>query len=157
VLLYNPYAVMAYLETQPINPGFQQTNGYPTPTYPNQTGLPPINLCPSCVNNIERKSYAPFIVGQHTFDLSGMPLIANVGLRYQKTDVTSAGIFAQPVSAAVPVGDKTAYSFNFGPASLQSVKSSYSYFLPALDLNLLVKPDLKVRLDASRTSTPPPN
>jgi TonB-dependent receptor len=157
VLLYNPYSVMAFLETQPINPGFVQTNGYPTPTYPNQTGLPPIDLCPSCVNNVERKSYAPFFVGQHTFDLGDMPLIANLGLRYQKTDVTSQGIFAEPVSAAVPVGDKTAYSFNFGPQTLQSVTTSYAYFLPALDLNLLVRPDLKVRLDASRTSTPPPN
>jgi len=114
VNLYNPYAVLDYLITQPINPGFVQTNGYPTPTYPNQTGYPPIDLCPSCVNNVERKNYAPFLVAEHTFGLGDMPLIANLGMRYQKTDVTSSGIFAEPVSAAVPVGDKTVYSFNFG-------------------------------------------
>src|SRR5262249_60299242 len=89
--------------------------------------------------------------------LGEMPLIANLGLRYQRTDVTSSGIFAEPVSAAVPVGDKTAYSFNFGPQTLKSVSSSYGYFLPSLDINLLVRPDLKVRFDASRTSSPPPN
>jgi iron complex outermembrane recepter protein len=156
VNIYNPYAVLAYLETQPINPGFVQTNGYPTPTYPNQTGLPPIDLCPSCVNNIERKNYAPFLTAEHTFDIA-MPLIADLGLRYQHTQVTSAGLFAVPVSAAVPVGDKTAYSFNFGPTTLNSVSSSYGYFLPSLDLNLMVRPDFKVRFDVSRTSSEPPN
>ncbi len=157
VNLYNPYAVLAYLETQPINADFVQTNGYPTPTYPNQKGLPPINLCPSCVNNVERKSYAPFVTGEHTFHWGAMPLKTNLGLRYQRTDVTSSGLFAVPVSAAVPAGDLTAYSFNFGPQTLKSVKNSYSYFLPSLDLNLLVMPDLKVRLDASRTESAPLN
>jgi iron complex outermembrane recepter protein len=157
VNLYNPYEVLAFLETQPINPGFEQTNGYPVPVYPNPGVAPPINLCPSCVNNVQRTNYAPFLVAEHTFGLGDMPLITNLALRYQKTEVTSEGIFAEPVSASVPVGDKTAYSFNFGPQTLKSVSSSYGYFLPSLDLNLLVRPDLKVRFDASRTSSPPPN
>ena len=38
-----------------------------------------------------------------------------------------------------------------------SAKNSYGYFLPSLDLNLLVLPNLKVRLDYSRTESPPNN
>ncbi len=157
VNLYNPYAVMAYLETKPINADFAQTNGYPTPTYPNQTGLPPINLCPGCVNNIERKNYAPFLTAEDTFDLGGMSLKGIVGFRYQKTDMTSEGLFAQPSGAAVPAGDPTAYNFDFAPAQLVAVDSSYGYFLPSLDLNLLVRPDLKVRFDYSKTESAPLN
>lgn len=158
VVLYNPYTILSYLETQPINPGFVQTNGYPTPTYPNQKGLPPINICPGCVNNVERKNYAPFVTISHDFSLGGdTSLNARLGMRYEHTEVASSGLFNVPVSAAVPVGDKTAYSFNFGPTTLKTVTSSYGYFLPSVDLNLLVTPSYKVRLDLSRTETSPPN
>jgi len=153
VNLYNPYSVMAYLETQPINSGFQQTNGYPTPTYPNQKGLPPINLCPSCVNNVERKDYAPYVTWNQTWGLLRMDL----GLRYQKTKVASQGLFAVPTSAFNPVGDLTSYAFNFAPATLITVDNSYGYLLPSVDLNLMVMPDMKVRFDASRTEAAAPN
>ena len=157
VNVYSPWAVLSYLETQPINADFAQTNGYPTPTYPNQKGLPPVNLCPGCVNNIERKNYAPFLTAEDNFDLGAMSLKGNLGLRYQKTDVTSAGLFQEPSSVSVPAGDPTAYNFNFAPATLKSVGSSYGYFLPSLDLNLLVRPDLKVRFDYSKTESAPLN
>ncbi len=157
VVLYNPYTIAAYLETQPINPGFTQSNGYPTPTYPNQKGLPPINICSSCYSAVERKNYAPFVTADHTFDLGDMSLRAAGGLRYQRTDVTVGGLFSVPASAYVPTGDPTSYAFNFSPTTLVQKSTAYHYVLPSLDLNLMVTPDLKVRLDASRTETAAPN
>jgi iron complex outermembrane recepter protein len=157
VVLYNPYTILSYLETQPINTGFSQTNGYPTPTYPNQKGLPPINVCTSCYSSIERKNYAPFVTVDHTFNLGDMPLRTGVGLRYEKTDVTVGGLFSVPTSAFNPSGDPTSYAFNFGPTKLVTVDNSYHYILPSLDLNLMVRPDVKIRLDASRTETAAPN
>jgi iron complex outermembrane receptor protein len=157
VVLYNPYTILSYLETQPINTGFSQTNGYPTPTYPNQKGLPPINLCPSCYFAVERKNYAPYVSFNHNFDLGGMPLRTDLGLRYQKTDVTVGGLYSVPTQAFNPAGDPTSYAFNFGPTQLVSVDNNYHYFLPSLDLNLMATPDFKLRLDASRTETAAPN
>ena len=39
----------------------------------------------------------------------------------------------------------------------RQINSSYHYFLPSLDLNLLITPEVKVRLDMSRTEDAPPN
>jgi iron complex outermembrane recepter protein len=158
VVLYNPYTILSYLETQPINSGFSQTNGYPTPTYPNQKGLPPINLCPSCYFSVERKNYAPYATYEQTYDFgNGMSLRTDYGLRYQKTDVTVGGLYSVPTQAFNPSGDPTSYAFNFGPTQLITVDNSYHYVLPSVDLNLMLMPDLKLRLDASRTETAPPN
>jgi TonB-dependent receptor len=54
-------------------------------------------------------------------------------------------------------GDLTAYQFLLGPSTYTTAKNSYGYFLPSLDLNLLVRPNLKVRVDYSRTESPPNN
>ncbi|HEY6921991.1 MAG TPA: TonB-dependent receptor, partial [Steroidobacteraceae bacterium] len=53
--------------------------------------------------------------------------------------------------------DLTAYGFTLGPATYTTAHNSYGYFLPSLDLNLLVTPQVKVRLDYSRTESPPNN
>ncbi len=54
-------------------------------------------------------------------------------------------------------GDPTAYAFTTGAQSWTTVSESYHYFLPSLDLNLLITPELKVRADFSRTEVAPPN
>src|SRR6185312_8930696 len=99
-------------------------------------------------------NYAPFVTAEHNFAIGDMTLKADAGLRYERTSVTIAG-FAKPVvSVGTQPGDPTAYAFNLGAATLTSVDFSYNYFLPSLDLNLMVQPDLKVRADFSRTETP---
>jgi iron complex outermembrane receptor protein len=153
LLLYNPYAVLNYLTKQPINADYTPnagygpyTGGYPTPVLNNGT-----------VQEVQRKNYAPFVTAQHDFPIGDMTLKANVGLRWQKTDVTINGI-AQPLqSLGLEPGDVTAYQFNLGTPQNTTAHNSYKYFLPSLDLNLLVRPDLKVRTDFSRTETAPNN
>jgi TonB-dependent receptor len=106
---------------------------------------------------VDRKNYAPFITAAHTLALGDMSLKANVGLRYQKTNVDIAGLAAPLTGLGILPGDLTAYAFNLAPATYTTAKNSYGYLLPSLDLNLLVLPNLKVRVDYSRTESPAQN
>jgi iron complex outermembrane recepter protein len=151
--LYNPYTVLRYLETQPINAGYTPNAGYPGYT----GGDPVVPQNPGGLQHVDRKNYAPFITTEHTFPLGDMSLKADVGFRYQKTNVYISGLTQPLLNLGVLSGDLTAYQFNLGDVSAISAKNSYGYFLPSLDLNLLVQPNLKVRFDYSRTESPPNN
>jgi TonB-dependent receptor len=109
------------------------------------------------VQHVDRKNYAPFLSGSHTFALGDMSLKAHVGLRYQKTLVHVGGIQAPLTSLGLQPSDVTAYAFNLGPAVPVSDSNSYGYFLPSVDLNLFITPTLKVNFDYSKTETPPNN
>jgi iron complex outermembrane receptor protein len=154
VNLYNPYDVLNYLITQPINPSYSPNKGYPMYA----GGYPTVPQSPGALQHVDRKNYAPFITANHTFALGDMSLRANAGLRYQKTNVYISGLSQPIVSLGVLPGDLTAYQFNLTPDVVPvSSKNSYGYLLPSLDLNLLVRPNLKVRVDYSRTESPPNN
>ena len=154
LLLYNPYAVADFLKNQPINPGFTPANGY-APYVPG--ALPTLGLNPGSVSHVERKNYSPFVTVDQDFQLGAMKLKADAGLRYQKTDVTVAGLSQQLTSLGLQPSDFTAYLFTYGPTTLTTSENTYHYVLPSLDLNLSVRPDVKVRFDASRTETAAPN
>jgi iron complex outermembrane recepter protein len=151
--LYNPYSVLNYLITQPINKNYTPNKGYPDYA----GGYPVVPQNPSGVQHVDRKNYAPFVTVSQNVPLGDMSLKVNAGFRYQKTNVYISG-FAQPLfNLGLLEGDKTAYQFNLGDPSPISARNSYGYFLPSLDLNLLVQPNFKVRLDYSRTESPPNN
>ena len=151
--LFSPYAVLNYLITQPINRDWTPNKGYPQYT----GGYPTPVLSTGSYQHVERKNYAPFVTADHDFQLGTMTLKADVGLRYQKTDVTIAGLAAPLQSLGLQPGDVTAYAFNLGPSAYTTATNSFHYFLPSLDLNLLVLENLKVRADFSRTETPANN
>ncbi len=154
LLLYNPWSVYNYLEKQPINQDFAPSAGNP----PYTGGVPAMAINPSTVQHIDRPNYAPFITAEHNFELSGgMELKADVGLRYERTNVTVAGLNATIQSLGTEPGDKTAYAFNLNPSQWTVATNSYNYFLPSLDLNLMVTPQIKVRADFSRSETEPQN
>jgi iron complex outermembrane recepter protein len=153
LLLYNPYAVLNYLMTQPINADWTPNAGYPNYT----GGVPTPVLSSGSVQEVERKNYSPFVTAQQNIPIADMTLKVNVGVRWQRTDETIQGLAAPLQSLGTEPGDVTAYAFNLGPPQNTISHKSYSYLLPALDLNLLVRPDFKVRADLSRTETAPNN
>ncbi len=158
LLMYSPYAVMNYLITQPINAGFTPSNGAAVPTYPSSS-YPAEQLSTGNDYSVIRKNYDPFVSAEHNFNLGDMTLKADLGLRYSKTDERISG-YQAPLTDVKWTGpsDPTAYNFSVTPTpQWTTVTNSYHYFLPALDLNLLVTPELKVRADFSRTETAPPN
>jgi iron complex outermembrane recepter protein len=150
---YSPYPVTAYEESLGVgaaNANYGPTNGY---TY---DGTVTPAFAPGSPTAIQEKTYAPFVTAEHNFDLGGMTLKANVGLRYDRTNVTTGGIAQLPTALTVEASDHTAFIDTLTPAEFVQDSNSYHYLLPSLDLNLMVLPDLKVRFDASRTETKPP-
>jgi iron complex outermembrane recepter protein len=153
LLKFNPYSVLSYLETQPINTGFS-SGAYP----PYTGGTPEEALSPGSSQHVDRTNYSPFITAQQDFKFDDIKLVVNLGLRYQKTKETIAGIAAPLTNVTWEgAGDPTAYIFTTGSQTWTTVDNSYGYFLPSLDLNLLITPELKVRADLSRTEVAPPN
>ena len=154
LLMYNPYAVLNYLLTQASpNADFMPNAGY---SYNGGTPTPALNT--STYQNVERKNYSPFITDTYSFDLGGdTSLKLSPGLRYQRTQSTIGGLQTPLQSLGVESGDITAYQFNLGTPTSSVFHKTYSYLLPSLDVNLLISPQLKVRLDYSKTETAPNN
>lgn len=158
MLLFSPFSVLNYLINQPVNPSANATavkDGYPA-----YTGgyIPPEALSTSSVQHVARMNYAPFVVLTHDFRVDGMKLAARLGLRYQLTDSTIAGLSSHVTSVSwLGAGDPTAYSFALSKPVWTQTTQSYGYFLPALDLNLWPTRDIKIGFDFSRTESQPPN
>ena len=156
LVVYSPYTVLNYLLNQPADSGWSPSGGYPV--WSGAKDGDPVAFQPGSQQNIERKNYSPFFVVTHDFDLGGMSLNARLGLRYQRTNSTIAGLAAPLIAMDWQgAGDPTAYKFTTASPTYTVVQNNYGFFLPALDLNLMVTPDFKVRFDVSRTESAPPN
>jgi iron complex outermembrane receptor protein len=158
LLKYNPYAVLSYLETTTPNAdqnAIAVKDGYALYT----GGTPAEALNSTSVQHVDRVNFAPFITATQNIKLGEMSLVVNGGLRYQNTQENIAGL-SSPLLGLVWSGaaDPTAYSFvKQLPPVWTTTHASYHYFLPSLDLNLLVTPEVKLRADVSRTEVAPPN
>jgi iron complex outermembrane recepter protein len=165
IFLYNPWTVYNYLtglgasgaNPNTISPVPPACTAGSLGCYTPYTGGPePVPLDPGSISFVQEKSWSPFLTLQQKWDLASRPLTVNVGLRYERTNVTTGGYGRLPTQLTVQSGDHTAFTFTYTDPKLIFVTNQYSYFLPSLDLNYLLLPDLKVRFDASRTMTRPP-
>jgi iron complex outermembrane recepter protein len=161
--LYDPYLVYEYLQHQPANPGT-----IPGPHPPDcvagslgcydlyDGGPEPLVLEPGSITFVQEKIYSPFLTARHTLQIADMPLIVRLGLRYEKTNVLTAGMERLPTGMTVNPADHTGFTFQYTPLTYLTARNQYDYFLPSVDLNFLPLPGLKLRFDASRTLTRPP-
>jgi TonB-dependent receptor len=107
--------------------------------------------------DITEKTLAPYLSVSAKTMIADMPLRINIGVRWEDTKVTSAGISQLPVGQLTTAPqDHTLYNFNLTQPVAVSTQSEYRYLLPNIDLNLAVTDSVKVRVDASRTLTRPP-
>lgn len=151
---YSPYAVTQYEES--LGVAGADADWSPPAGYPPYNGT--VELVPNQGNTlfVQEKSYAPFFTAEQNFQVASMPLKADLGLRYDRTDVTTGAFGSLPTSLSVEPSDHTAFQGTKTPYQFETGKNTYHYLLPSLDLNLMVLPDVKVRLDLSRTETKPP-
>jgi iron complex outermembrane receptor protein len=154
MVMYNPYSLLSYLETQPVDSQWSPTSGYPRYT----GGVPAEALSTGSVQHVSRMNYAPFVQVSRNFRVEGMKLMTRLGLRYQRTDEVIAGL-AAPLQSVTWEGasDPTAYVFAYGKPTWTQTTRSYGNFLPALDLALWPTHDLETAFDFSRTESAPPN
>jgi TonB-dependent receptor len=159
--LYNPYVVYDYLQRQPGNPNTSPGPNPPACTAGSSScyrpaGPEPVPLYPGSISFVQEKSYSPFVTWQQELTLAELPVTASVGLRYERSIVNTAGVGQLPVGLTVVPTDANSFAIQYTPFTHITAEHQYSYFLPGLDLNLFLLPDLKARFDASRTLTRPP-
>jgi len=126
---------------------------------PNANGTPDGNFppyvfaqakTPTNDDHIKEETPAPFV--QMDFDtvFDGMRFRALAGLRYEKSTVTAQSL--QKVPTSIQWNNPTEFSTNYAAdATYSDIKSSYSEFLPSLDISLQVLPDVLLRASYSKT------
>ncbi|MGH8262988.1 MAG: TonB-dependent receptor, partial [Steroidobacteraceae bacterium] len=82
---------------------------------------------------VEEKSKSAY-VQYSTAWTWGRPMHAAVGLRYEKTDVTSSALV--PIATGIQWVANNEFSVQFGPPDFTTLKGSYNYVLPTLDWSM---------------------
>ena len=133
-VVYDPYAIYSALEAAGHNtePGFD----------------------PGSVLNVQEKTLSLFMKANFVTEIAGMPFHFNAGLREESTRVKVAAIGQSITALTVDPGDPTLITPTFANGPVTG-KSKYSFLLPSVDMKLELRPDLILRLDASRTLTRP--
>jgi iron complex outermembrane recepter protein len=156
ILQFNPYTVLNYLQSL----GNPQTTNIPgankTCCTPPFNGIYQMAFNYGDYQNISETTFAPYVNLNTKLSIDNMPLLVNVGLRYDRTETKSAGLEQLPTTLTVQASDHTAYLVTYTGTVPAETTNTYQYLLPDVDLNLLVTDKIKVRLDASRTLTRPP-
>lgn len=156
VLMFDPLQVKTYLESL----GNPQTTNIPganknccTPPF---TGKYEIILNPGSFQDITETLYTFYVNVSGDTELAGIPVRFNAGLRAVQTDVKTTGIGQQPTGLTIQPSDHTAFLVAYGPQSNVTATNSYRNLLPNIDLAFDLTPELKFRLNASRTLSRPP-
>ncbi|MBU3077377.1 TonB-dependent receptor [Sphingomonas quercus] len=133
-------------------PGFNYADGQ---VGPNFTGNFDLALDPASVQRIQERTWALFVRASFETEIAGMPLFFNAGMREEHTNIASSGVGRQPLTLTTSEADRTLLNVTYTPTQPITVKSSYSYLLPSLDMKLNVTDTFDLRFDASRTLTRP--
>jgi TonB-dependent receptor len=105
---------------------------------------------PQSDDHIKEDTPAPFLQMDFDTTFDGMRFKALAGIRYEKSTVTAQSLQNQPVS--ISWNNPTEFSTNYAANPTYSdIKTSYSEFLPNLDLSLQVLPDVVLRGSYSKT------
>jgi iron complex outermembrane recepter protein len=156
ILAFNPYQVLNYLQGL----GNPQTTNIPgankTCCTPPFTGVYMMGFNNGDYQQVDENTLTPYLNLMMKESIANMPLTVNMGVRDERTVVSSAGLGQLPTSLTVQSSDHTAFLVAYTNTTPIYQSNSYRYLLPNLDLNLQVTDDLKLRFDASRTLTRPP-
>ena len=106
------------------------------------------------ISIVDEKVEAAYISVDFEDEFNGMPFGAVLGLRYEKAETRGTG-FDRPVTALLWVGGNE-FSYERGPQTAVAGEGSNTFFLPNLDLDLEVHPDMVARFSYSRSIARPP-
>ena len=94
------------------------------------------------------KSQSAFVQYSRSWDLV-VPMNGAVGLRYEKTDVTSSALV--PTATGITWVANNEFSVQYGTPGFTTLKGSYNYVLPSIDLDADLTSNLKLRLSYGET------
>jgi len=156
LLVYNPMDLYSYLQGL----GNPQTTNIPGYNYgccgTNYTGSIDLQLDPGSIQNIKEKTLSFFFKTNFDSALGSMPYHVSMGVRKERTTISSGGVGRVPTLLAFSPGDPTLLTTTFGPSQPLVTNSDYDFLLPSFDVKLDLTNQLHVRLDASRTLTRAP-
>jgi hypothetical protein len=79
----------------------------------------------------------------------GMPMHTAIGVRYEKTDVTSTALV--PAATGISWGSQNEFTVNMGAPTFTTLTGKYHNLLPSVDWDMDVRPDMKVRASYGET------
>ncbi|GAB2504261.1 TonB-dependent receptor [Lysobacter humi (ex Lee et al. 2017)] len=97
---------------------------------------------------VTEKSQSAYLEWSQTWDMA-MPLSVALGVRYEKTEVTSSALV--PTPTAISWGSANELNIINGPANFTTLRGEYRYWLPSLDTSLDVTDSLKLRASYGHT------
>lgn len=155
LLVYNAKAYQNYLQSLG-NPQAQNIPGYNYGCCGTAyTGTLDLALDPGSVQDITEKNWSAYISVSFNTEVAGMPFHFNAGAREEIVKTVSSGFGRLPISISPSTADPTLLTVGFSDTQPISTRSSYSYFLPSIDMKLELTDRLHLRFDASRTMTRP--
>jgi TonB-dependent receptor len=91
---------------------------------------------------VEEKSKSAFLQYSTSWEL-GRPMNGAVGVRYEKTDITSSALV--PTATGILWVANNEFSVQFGAPGFTTLEGEYDYVLPSVDWNMDVIDNLKLR------------
>ena len=103
---------------------------------------------------IREKSVAPYLQSTHKFELGDMRSNLRLGMRYEKTKITSSALVPVP-TGTVWVSDNEISLVGGTGSAFTTLKGDYDNWLPAVDFDLAPTSSVKLRAAYSHTITRP--
>ncbi|MGH8174728.1 MAG: TonB-dependent receptor [Steroidobacter sp.] len=93
---------------------------------------------------VEEESQSAFVQFSQAFD-TAMPIHAAVGVRYEKTEVTSSALVPTPIRIDWVAANEFSVVSPPGSANFTTLEGEYDYVLPSFDVSVEVTDNIKVR------------
>jgi TonB-dependent receptor len=103
---------------------------------------------------IGEKTWAPYLQTTHRFDLGDMQTNVRLGLRYEKTRISSSALVPIP-TGVVWVADNEMNLVVGGKSDFTTLKGEYDNWLPAVDFDIAPIDSVRLRASYSHTITRP--
>ena len=91
---------------------------------------------------VEEKSKSAYLQFNQSWEW-GRPMQASIGVRYEKTDVTSSALV--PIATGIVWTGNNEFSVQFAAPGFTTLEGSYDYVLPSLDFSVDVTNTIKAR------------
>jgi len=115
------------------------------------TGLPNLYLPRNDYTTDQRtreKSKSLYLQFNTDWDFA-LPVHTSVGVRYEKTDVTSTALV--PIATGYTWVSQNEFSVGFGAPSFTTLTGKYKHVLPSFDVDVDLRPDMKGRFSYGET------
>lgn len=103
---------------------------------------------------IGEKTWAPYVQTTHKFDLGDMPSNVRLGMRYEKTRISSSALVPIP-TGVVWVADNEMNLVVGGNSDFTTLNGEYDNWLPAVDFDIAPIDSVRLRASYSHTITRP--